>query len=139
MSDAAKSPANYCAIQGIDPTNGKACEFYIRKTRLDSVAKMGNVQVKTLAHLVPWAIKHYSSAWEGLREDDGNTNRCYVSLPPHRYVGNDGHQVPRAPDRVFLVFTDEQRVIYNWRWEECDPADPMMPMGFNGRFDKRLL
>lgn len=59
-------------------------------------------------------------------------------MPPHSYRA-DGTQAPPYPGQVFLVFVNDEKVAYNWRWEKSDPQDPDLPQGWQERFKQRLL
>ncbi len=45
---------------------------------------------------------------------------------------------PPRRGQVFLVFVNEDRVAYNWRWEQADPHKPDLPLGHEKRFKRRL-
>lgn len=139
VKDKKKSRKGYVSIAAVDPRDGQPWDLLIAHRTIDDIgAKQEPDRVKTLAYLVPHAVQHPTAIFEGLRDEDDN-GLCYVSRPPHRYVGRAGHQVPPAPDRVFLVFVSPDRVIYNWRWEPCDPGDMDLPAGHSERFDRRLI
>jgi hypothetical protein len=43
------------------------------------------------------------------------------------------------PGQVYLVFLNDEKVAYNWRWEKADPDQPGLPMDHEDRFKQRLL
>jgi hypothetical protein len=43
------------------------------------------------------------------------------------------------PGQVFLVFVDDDGIIYNWRWEKADSQDLRLPENHGRRFEERLL
>ena len=47
--------------------------------------------------------------------------------------------MPAWPGQVFVVFVNDGRVAYTWRWEKGDPADPTLPEGFAERFTRKVL
>jgi hypothetical protein len=40
-----------------------------------------------------------------------------------------GDLVASDPDQIFLVFVNDTGIVYNWRWEFADEADPEIPVG----------
>jgi len=139
VKDKKKSRKGYVSIAAIDPRDGQSWDLLVANRTIDEIgARQEPDRVKTLAYLVPHCVQHPTAIFEGLRDED-DEGLCYVSRPPHRYVGKAGHEVPPPPDRVFIVFVSPDRVIYNWRWEPCDTEDSDLPVGHAGRFDRRLI
>jgi hypothetical protein len=59
-------------------------------------------------------------------------------MPDHAYR-TDGTRIPPYTGQLFLVFINDRRVAYNWRWEKADPDDFRLPADHDSRFDRRLL
>jgi hypothetical protein len=66
----------------------------------------------------------------------GPSRRDY--LPEHSYR-SDGSSAPPYFGQVYLVFINDERVAYNWRWEKADPDNLNLPIGHETRFKQRLL
>ena len=64
--------------------------------------------------------------------------RCYCGIPEHSYR-SDGSEARPYADQVYLVFVNDERVAYNWRWERADPDDSTLPVDHQTRFRQRLL
>ena len=76
-----------------------------------------------------------------MNEHRGVGWRCYAGIPDCSYR-EDGAKQPPWPGDVFLAFVNKDGVVYNWRWEKSDPADPSLPRtddGLKPRFKERLL
>jgi hypothetical protein len=41
--------------------------------------------------------------------------------------------------QFYLVFVDDENVVYNWRLEKADPDNPRLPVDHETRFKQRLL
>lgn len=141
MGDAGRSRREYLTIKAADVSSG-TIDVLISHARLISIAKRGIGQVREAAEIVPSTLQNPDAVFEGLREDDqedhiGTGWRCYTAIPDRSYTA-DGRKQPPWEDEVFLVFVNDERVAYNWRWEKCDPADPKLPRGHAERFKRRL-
>ena len=91
----------------------------------------------------PAVLQHPAAVFEGLRWDEDEDRkgvgwRCYCGIPGHAYL-RDGTAIQPYAGQVYLVFVNDERVAYNWRWEEADPDNPRFPMGFQERFKRQLL
>ena len=108
-----------------------------------TVARRGMGHAKECAYTVPMILLRPTAIFQGLREDEdedvrGTGWRCYCGVPEKAYRP-DGTERPPYPEQVFLVFVNEDRVAYNWRWESADPDDLDLPENHNARFKTRLL
>lgn len=130
-------------LAAVDPESGKTCQIQISFDRMQAVGKRSLGHAKECGWIVPQILQKPTGIFEGLRhdEDEDRTGygwRCYCGLPDRSY-GMDGREAPPYPGQVYLVFINDQRVAYNWRWEKCDPDDPNLPMNHGSRFKRRLL
>ena len=136
-----KKRREYLVISAADAPSG-TLDVLISHARLISIAKRGVGHINEAAELVPATLQNPAAIFEGLSLDDDEDQRgvgwrCYVSVPDRSYTP-DGRRQPPWEDEVFLVFVNEERVAYNWRWEKCDLDDPRLPQGYSERFKKRL-
>ena len=93
--------------------------------------------------IVPMILQQPTAIFEGLRQDEDEDSRgmgwrCYCGIPEHAYHSNGTQRNP-YPGQVYLVFVNDERVAYNWRWEKADPDDPKVPENHEARFKTRLL
>ena len=94
---------------------------------------------------MPAMLQHPTAVFEGLRrdedEDPGGTGwRCYIGHPAVSFR-KDGSEADPHPNQVYLVFVNDEGVVYNWRWEMADLDHPDFPKGVfgqNERFKKRV-
>lgn len=127
----------------VHPLDGKTVKVAITSRRALHVAKRGMGAVQETLVLVPWALKNWRCAFEGLRwEEDEDTNEdgdgwiCLSCLPDHAYHKNGDPRVPAWPGEVFLVFVNHDFVAYHWRWDKQDIRYPDRPEGWETRFHK---
>jgi hypothetical protein len=129
-------------FKAFDPVTGGEIEVYISFERLQAIAKRSKGQVLEAAEIVPQALQCRGPVFEGLCTDkDEDTRgvgwRCYCCLPDRSY-SEDGTRCPPRRKQVFLVFVNEDRVAYNWRWEQVDPQNLNLPCGHEKRFKRRI-
>jgi hypothetical protein len=142
---AATRRAGLTITDAIDPRNGHTCVISVSYHKLQSARKKGLGAAKELAFLVPATLRRPSAVYEGLMRDEDEDRGsgapgwlCYVSQPGQAY-NRDGSTRPPYPNRVFLVFVNQDRIAYNWFWAECDPRDENLPIGYAERFKKQVL
>jgi hypothetical protein len=128
-------------FDAFDPKT-ETCRVYIRERRLLTVARLGKWKLLEARELVPAVLEDPSVIFEGLRwEDDEDQDRpgwrCYCGKPSCMY-DKRGDKVDSDPNQVFLVFVNDERVAYNWRWEFADEADTEIPRG-EGRFITKIF
>ena len=99
----------------------------IRAARLQGIARRGNkADIYTAEHTLSETLRSPDAIFEGLRFDDDEPRhcdsqgwRCYAKHPARRYK-DDGSASETPKGRIFLVFVNTDRVVYNWTWEEAD-------------------
>ena len=142
MADDAPTRRDALAVNAFDPTTAGDMTVYISYERVQAVGKRSKGQIKEAAYLVPQALQCRGPVFEGLctEEDEDKRGvgwRCYCSLPSKSY-SPDGDECPPRRGQVYLVFVNEDRVVYNWRWERADTDHPDLPRGHEARFKRRL-
>jgi hypothetical protein len=110
---------------------------------MQAVARRSLGHASECGYILPAVLQKPNAIFEGLRHDDDEDRRnvgwrCFCGLPENSYR-TDGTQAAAYPNQVFLVFVNEDRVAYNWRWEKADPEDPSLPINHEKRFKRRLL
>ena len=130
-------------LDAIDPVDGSHCKVQISHGRMMAVASRSVGQAKECGYVVPAILQKPTAIFEGLKSDEDEDRRgvgwrCYCGVPPVAYR-TDGSERPPWPGQVFLVFVNDERVAYNWRWEMADSEDPNLPVKHMERFKRRLL
>ena len=130
-------------LDAINPADGTTCKVQISHGRMLAVASRSMGHAKDCGVLVPAALQKPTAIFEGLRWDDdedprGVGWRCYSAVPTVAHRA-DGSERPPWPAQVFVVFVNDEKIAYNWRWEKADPSDPQLPVGHAERFKKRLI
>ena len=72
----------------------------------------------------------------GVREHQKG-GHCYCGLPTCAYT-NAGAKIPPVPNKVFCVYVNPGEKLFEWGWEQADPDDPMIPLGWNSRYQERI-
>ena len=119
------------------------------QTKVSHVRNLGFLgAIKEAVELVPFTLEYPSAIFEGLRPpDDKHSGEspgwlCYCSRPPYDYK-KSGEECAPAPNKVFLVFVNEEQIIFNWRWENADIDafcnKEYLPENYENRFRKRVL
>jgi hypothetical protein len=139
MPDEMPMPRDCAALPAINPGDGKTWELLLRHKKIDSTAKRGMGAARELAYTVPWALLHPTAIFRGLREEGEADWLCYVSVPSQAYDYRTGSLVPAWRGEVFLVFVNDDRIIYHWRWEKADPNNNRLPENSETRFDVKVM
>jgi hypothetical protein len=142
VADESPSRRDLLAINAYDPESKGEIEVYISHERLLAVGRRSKGQILEAAELVPQVLQCRGPVFEGFRKEEDEDKRgvgwrCYCGIPDRSY-SQDGERCPPRRKQVYLVFVNEDRVVYNWRWELADPDDPLLPQGVENRFARRL-
>lgn len=137
------SRRKYLTLAAIDPTDGTMSEVLVSFDRMQAVGKRSMAHAKECGYIVPMILQHPTAIFEGLRQDEDEDRkgagwRCYCGLPQCAYH-RDGSERSPFPGQIYLVFVNDERVAYNWRWEKADDLDSRLPQNCQQRFQKRLL
>jgi hypothetical protein len=143
MSEQGGTRRQFILIAAVDPVDGKTSEVQISFERMQTVARRSLGHAKECGYLLPYVLQNPTAIFEGLTieadEDRRGVGwRCYCGVPAHSYRA-DGTEAPPYPGQVFLVFVNEERIAYNWRWEQADRDEPTLPHNHDRRFKRRLL
>lgn len=133
-ADKAKQRRGYVAIEAVNPDTGKLWNVLVSPKRAAFIIRVGGAFAYESALLVPAVLKEPMRIYEGIRRDTDESREsdacgkyCYLAFPGHGY-DDSGQQRPDS--RPFLVFVDEDRVAYNWRFDN----DDLLPDSFEHRF-----
>lgn len=133
------SRRQYLTLEAAEP-DGSAGEVQISFDRMQAVGRRSMGHAKECGLIVPQILQNPTAIFEGLCEDEDEDRRgygwrCYCGVPGQAFHADGTARAP-WPDQVYLVFVNDERVAYNWRWEQ---ADPEVPIGYQTRFKRRLL
>ena len=64
---------------------------------------------------------------------------CYVGSPTNAYNHKTGERLRPWTGQVFLVFVDDDGIVYNWRWDKTDADNLRLPVDFASRFEEQVL
>jgi hypothetical protein len=142
VADEASSRRERLTIKAFDPVTGGEIEVYISYERLMAIGKRSKGQVMEVAEVVPQALQYPAAVFDGLTTDTDEDQRgvgwrCYCVRPDRSYAPDGTKSGPRR-GQVYLVFVNEDRVAYNWRWEAADRDNPELPQDYLKRFKRRL-
>jgi hypothetical protein len=138
------SRRQYITLQAIEPKDGTlSCEIQISFDRMQAVGRCSMGHAKECGIILPTILQKPTAIFEGLRSDEDEDRwgygwRCYCGIPEQSFRP-DGSSARPYPGQVYLVFVNDEKVAYNWRWEKADPDDPRLPVDHETRFKQRLL
>jgi hypothetical protein len=124
-------------------------EVTIREQRLRGIGERGNkADVFTAAYTLDEALKNPNAIFEGLRFDEDELRSCsspgwlcYAYHPARKY-NNEGQTLATPKGRIFLVFVNDDRVVYNWTWENADENalanGKYLPADYENRFSRQV-
>ena len=122
-------------LRGLSPDGKSEWDFHVDPKKVEFAKKVSTGAVYILAKNVPFVMKEIKAlVFQGIRIDGHHEGLCYMGWP-HRRFGADGNELPVKDGECFLVFINEGRIIYNWRWETI-PAkslETLVPDRFTGR------
>jgi hypothetical protein len=134
-----KPPPGCVAIEAVSPKDGKRCEVFLRQSKIEATAKRGMGAARELAYLVPFVLQNPNAVYRGVREEGESQWLCYAGSPPDAYNHKTGERLRPWAGQVFLVFLDDDRIIYNWRWDKADADSLRLPADFARRFEEQVI
>ncbi len=137
------SRRQYITISAVDPVTGKPCEVMLSYDRMQTVGRRSLGQARECGEIVPAILQRPAAIFEGLRQDEDEDRkgvgwRCYCGIPEHAFL-RDGTAIRPYAGQVYLVFVNDERIAYNWRWEKADPDNPRLPIHYQQRFKSQVL
>lgn len=138
-----KKRRGYYSVDAVDPHDGKLWELLISEKKAKWTAAQGEGRTKELCHTVRGVLSSPSAIYRGVRfaelDVDDDSWFCYVGRPRQAYDHKTGKAVPAWENEVFLVFVNEDRVVYNWSWYTSDTDNPALPLGHEARFAEKVI
>ena len=144
MAQKGDSRREYITLMAIEPRDGTlSCEIQISYARMQAVGRRSMGHAKECGFILPMILQSPTAIFEGIRKDEDEDRlgygwRCYCGLPDQMFR-RDGTSAPPYPGQVYLVFVNDEKVAYNWRWEKAAPDNPRLPIDYQTRFKQRLL
>lgn len=143
MSDPNRSRRDFLAIAALNPIDKSTCEVFVSFDRMQAVGRRSLGHANECGYTVLEILQRPTAVFEGLRRDEDEDRhaagwRCYCGIPTHAYRA-DGTATRPYVGQVYLVFVNDEGIVYNWRWEKADPDDPLLPLDHQTRFKKRAL
>jgi len=144
MANGAETRREKLVTQAIDPMSGKLHDVTLSIVKVRAAARTSEGKLRESANTVPIVLQSPTAVFEGLRRDDDEPLgtsygwRCYCGVPDVAYTKNGDEREP-WPGEVFLVFVNEEWVVYNWYWYKSSEGDPDLPADHEQRFRERLL
>lgn len=133
-------------LRAFDPPDGEM-EVFVSHQRLMAIARRGSLgQIREAQHLLAEILQSSDGStvvFEGLctdadEDERGVGWRCYAGRPSMSYTADGVRRAARF-GQVFLVFVNDERVAYNWRWEPEDPDSEGHPVSHATRFKRRIF
>lgn len=137
----------YAYLEAVNPDDGKLYTVKLNHRRMQQMTRRGIGAVLEMAHVVPEVLTNPKAIFEGLRRDEDEKYDndysigwlCYVGIPSLAYC-SDGREVESWENEMFLVYINDEKVVYNWRWEKAVVDDiDVWSQGPQRRFEKRVL
>jgi hypothetical protein len=138
------SRRQYITLQAIEPKDGTlTCEIQISFDRMQAVGRRSMGHAKECGIILPMILQKPTAIFEGIRSEEDEDRwgygwRCYCGVPEQSFR-TDGSSARPYTGQVYLVFVNDEKVAYNWRWEKADPDNPRLPVDHETRFKQRLL
>ncbi len=136
---------HYVCLEAINPKDGNKFTVKVSRKRMQIIACRGKGDILEMAYILPEVLTKPIAIFEGLRRDKDEPEHdyssgwlCYVGKPSVAYMSY-GKKIAPWQDGIFLAFVNEDKVVYNWRWEKADINDLDLLDEGGKRFRKRLL
>jgi len=86
---------------------------------------------------VPVVLREPKAIFEGLQREGFENGLCFTGKTD-RYWVRQSVETPFPPGRVFAIYMDESRFIFEWRLEQEDAEHDGHPVRWTRRFARRL-
>jgi len=143
MVDSEQTRRDGLMLPAVNPADGTMYQVQISFSRMQVVARRSLGHAKECGIIVPVVLKEPLAIFEGFCRDEdedkrGYSWRCYCGKPDKSFRV-DGLEQLVYPGQIYLVFVNDEKVAYNWRWEKADPVDDGLPEDYKNRFRERVL
>jgi hypothetical protein len=127
----------YRPVTALDPNASGVVQYLVSEEKMTVVCGRGMGAAKDIAYSLREVLIDPTAIFRGVREEGEKNWLCYVGIPKHSYA-NDGATRPPRQGRVFLVYVNDEGVVYHWRWDQCCAEDSRLPDNHQNRFDERV-
>ncbi|HLX62326.1 MAG TPA: hypothetical protein VKX17_13690 [Planctomycetota bacterium] len=120
-----------------DPHDKQTWTLLLADASIKVAPKLGKTYTLTLAECVPFSIKKPIAVYQGLNRIGEEKGLAYVARPPYKFIG--GQKTAVKTTDVFFAFVNEDRIVFEWRWEELSPNNLLnQHEGNDARFAERI-
>jgi hypothetical protein len=134
----------------VNPQTGKIdLEVLLDADRIRHLARRERKADIMRVTLVDYALSSPKAIFKGIRFEEDEQHSCdspgwlcYCGCPPidFRFSGDETDPPPR---KVFLVFVNEDKIIYRWDWERADSdawdEGKCLPIDYQTRFQEQII
>jgi len=124
-------------IPGKDPYGDGETEFRISDQKVDSTRYEPEQKFCELVHTLPLVLKAPMAIFEGLEREGFEKGLCFTGKTD-RYRLRQAVETPFPRGKVFAIYMDKSRFIFEWRLEREDPEHDGHPVRWTQRFTRRL-
>lgn len=109
----------------------------ISNSSISNAPKLGKAYLFSLSECLPLTIRQPICVYKGLKRIDEDQGLAYVAQPPFKHI--NGQKVPVKTTEVFFVFANEDRIMFEWGWEELNLNNVLnLHIGDDARFEERI-
>lgn len=108
-------------------------KLWLKATTVEEAHKYQSVRYYNMLS-IPEVLEKPTAIFKGLGRENFKEGLCYCGKPNHRYWDHTT-TVPFPDDKIFLVFANSKKIIFDWRTEKEDHNNPGFPNGYATRFD----
>ena len=137
------------SVDAIDPHTGEFWKVLLTDEKLRFVQGQGIGRTTDLAYIVTEVLKSpVVGIFQGLREDQNQHNLpidesdgmlCYCGIPRNYFDYKLEEMKPNSNRDYFMVFVNEERIIFHWYWVSSESGDMTSPVVYNERFREKIL
>ena len=117
--------------------------------KITHLVKRGNKADLLRTTLVDDALLYPKAIFRGIRFEEDEQHSChspgwlcYCGYPPNDFRFQGEETAPPAR-KVFLVFINEEKIVYDWRWERADSdawdKGKRLPIDYQNRFQEQII
>jgi hypothetical protein len=141
-----KTRRGYESLLAVDPHDHGEWDVLLSAAKIGQIAQLGKRRpgaIKELIDTVRWSLRGAKHIFRGVRDDKQDLDEdpwlCYVARPSHAFDWKTGERRQAWVDEVFLLYVTDERVVYHWYWDHCDPDNPALPLNYRLRFGKQVF
>ena len=133
----------YTSLRAINPRTGDTWELLLSDDKYRRTALRGMGAARELAFTVREGLLKPTAIFLGVRDVDRDISDdgwlCYVVKPHFAYDLKTDARRDAWDNEVLLVYVTDERVVYNWFWDDADSSNPNLPINHDSRFKRQVL